>query len=276
VGPFRLHARMRNFAQEPVDADYLLIWAAADRWREEISIGTQHAIRIGGVGTVSSKQDSEQTQSARSQFLFLDVSARLQVKPGESLSGVKTRNHGSIQCVSRTAKLMAKTESCFDATTGVLVREEAAGFQTAEFSNYLEFRGKLFPRLLKIFRNGKLNQEIEVQELAHDPEPAGSLFEPDAQYKTLPGCEHPVSPTPIKLPDPEYPAQLRTRTAQQVGLSFIVNESGSVQDILVTRSAGALDQYAIKALEKWKFVPATCGGVAVPVQFHSVMDFKTY
>ncbi len=279
VGPFRLHARMHSFGQEPRDADYLLIWAAPDRWREEISIGTEHAIRIGGLGTVSSKQDSEQAQSARAQFRYLDFSALLRVKPSASPSGVKTQNHGglTIQCVTRKRqKVTPKAESCFDPVTGVLLSEDVSGFNMTEFSKYSEFRGKLFPRLIRIFQSGKLDREIEVQELANYPDAPATLFEVDAQYKTRPGCEHPVSPTPIKHPDPEYPARLRTPNAQQVMLSFTVNQSGGVQDITVTRSAGPLDAYAIKALEKWRFAPAMCGTLAVPVQFHTDVTFKTY
>jgi TonB family protein len=283
VGPFRLHAQIRVLGEGPLEADYLLFWVSPERWREEITIGTEHAIRIGGHGTVSSKDNSEQAHSVRMSLLSLDASALLNIRPGESLSGVKSREHHgvTIQCVSQTAKLSSKAELCFDPVTGVLVRRELAeptgGHRTSEFSKYSEFNGKLFPRLVRTFRDKELDQQVEVQELAHDPDPAGGLFEADTQYKTMPGCEHPVGPrAAIKLPHPEYPAMLRTRGKQIVKLSATIDESGGMQDIAVIRSAGALDPYAIKALRKWKFTPATCGGVAVPFQFYIEVNFRTY
>ncbi len=277
VGPFRLHARVRIFDEPPTDADYSLIWVAPERWREEVLAGGHHTIRIGGKNTVSIKDNSAETQAIHLRLRTLDVAALLYAKPSETLGGVKNLNRSGMrmQCLSRTAKHVAKTELCFDAATGVLVREEFPD-STAEFANYSDFRGKLIPRLLRTFHGKELHGEIEVQELTYDPSPDPMLFEADQQYKTGPGCEHPVVPTPMKVPDPEYPAQFRTRNPQSVKLSATVNEAGGVQDIVVIRSAGALDMYAIRALEKWEFLPATCGSAAVPFQFYTEVNFKTY
>jgi TonB family protein len=277
VAPFRLRARVHVYGEDPVNADYLLIWATAERWREEISVGNNRAIRVGGKATISIKDDSDQAQSIRSQLRLLDLAAVLYVKPNDSLGDVKSRNHdvARMQCLSRTAKQGSKTELCFDAATGVLVKNES-GNSTTEFSKYSEFKGKLFPRLVTIFHGKTPYELIEVQDLAYDSDHDASLFDSDARYKTMAGCEHPVAPTPIRLPDPEYPAQLRTRNPQVVRLSATVNETGGVENIVVTRSAGALDVYAIKALGTWKFAPATCGSRAVPVQFFFEVNFKTH
>lgn len=276
IGPFRLRARVRVNRDQPIDADYLLIWAAPDQWREELSTGTDHAIRIGGRNTVSIKDDSEQTQAIRSILRSLDVPSILYVKPSQTLSGVKTRNHdgNKVQCLSRAAKLSSKSELCFDAVTSVLVKTES-GDTTTEFSKFAEFKGKQFPRLVTTFSGKKVYDVIEVEELTSIT-PDSSLFGADAQYKTAPGCEHPVVPTPIKLPDPVYPAQLRTRSPQTVKLSATVNETGAVEGISVVRSAGALDAYAINALRAWKFAPAACGGIAVPFQLFADVNFMTY
>ena len=182
-----------------------------------------------------------------------------------------------MQCVLGTAKFRPKTELCFDAARGVLVREGTnSSDKSTQFSDYFEFRGKLFPRVLTILEGKTVQREVEVLGLTYDPDPDLSLFETDAQYKVIAGCEHPVPPRPLKLPDPEYPQQLRTQGPKKVKLSAIVNEAGGVQDITVTSSAGAVDQYAIKALEKWKFAAATCGAIPVPFQFFTEVNFRTY
>src|SRR4051794_26670555 len=77
VGPFRLRARVRVQGADPVDAGYLLIWATPDRWREEISVGNDLAIRVGAKATISIKGDTEQTQAIRSQLRSLDFEAVL-------------------------------------------------------------------------------------------------------------------------------------------------------------------------------------------------------
>lgn len=146
VGPFRLRARVHVNRDQPIDAEYLLIWATPDQWREELSTGKDHAIRIGGRNTVSIKDESEQTQAIRSVLRSLDVPAVLYIKPSQTLSAVKNRNQDGtkVQCLSRAAKLSSKGELCFDAVTGVLVKNES-GDTTTEFSKFVEFKGKQFP-----------------------------------------------------------------------------------------------------------------------------------
>jgi len=277
VGPFRLRASVYTYGAEPVKADYLLIWVTSEQWREEISIENHRALRIGGKGTVSTKDDTEQAQAIRSQLRSLDIPALLYIKSNHSLGGVEMRNYDNVkeQCLSRTAKLSSKTELCFDAATGALLRKES-GDNTTEFSKYSDFNGKLFPRLVTSLDGKQPHASIEVEELTYDSHPDPALFEIDAQYKTMAGCEHPVVPTPIELPDPEYPAQLRTRNPQHVKLSATVNETGGVENIMVLRSAGPLDAYAIAALKKWQFAPATCGSGAVPFPFFTEVEFKRY
>jgi len=269
-------AEVHTYGDEPVDAGYQLIWATPEQWREEISIGNDRAIRIGGKGTSSTKGDSEQAQAIRSQLRSLDLAAILYVEPSYSFGGVKRRKHDDarMQCLLRTTK-HSKTDLCFDAATGALIRSES-GDSTTEFSKYSEFRGKLFPRIVTVFHGKKTYEVIEVMELTYDSNPKPLLFDTDAQYKTLAGCEHPVVPTPIKLPDPEYPAPLKTQNLQVVRLSATVTETGGVENIAVTRSAGALDVYAISALRNWQFAPATCGSRAVPFQFFTEVNFRTH
>lgn len=276
VAPFRLTAKITVNSAQPLEADYVLTWAAPDAWREEISIGNEHAIRIGGKNTVSVKNDSEQAQSIRSILRSFDAAAMLHVKSNESLGRVKKRLHGGVevQCLSRAARMSAKSELCFDAVTGVLVSDQS-GDNTSEFSKYADFRGKQFPRLVTTFSGKAVYDVMHVIDL-EGIAPDASLFRPDPQYTTTPGCEHPVVPTPIKLPDPEYPEPLRTASPQRVKLSATVTESGGVEGISVVRSAGALDGYAIKALERWRFSPATCDGHPVPFRFFTEVNFRTY
>jgi len=260
-----------------VDAEFLLIWHKPDQWREEISFDDTRAIRIGGKGIVSLKQDSVQAQAIRSQLRSLDFVAELHLKPDQRLGKLKrkSRNGEKLQCATRTGQT-SKTEFCTDALSGSLQTMYDSGHSTTEFSQYREFKGKQFPRVVTVFHESKPYAVIEVQELSDDSVEDASLFQPNAQYSTMDGCEHPAVPTPVKSPDPEYPAQLRTGGPQGAELSAVVNERGAVEDIIVVRSAGALDQYAIDALKNWRFTPANCDGRAVPFRFSTQMEFRLY
>lgn len=279
AAPFQLRAKIRILDSQPIEAEYLLVWVTQERWREEISIGDKQSIRIGGKGTVSSEGDSEQAQTVRSEVRDLDLPTLLNLEQGASLSGIKVeqKNGMGLQCVSQTAKHRPKTELCFDSAKGVLWLENFSNWgKSTEFSDYFDFRGKLFPRRVRTSENQTLHSEVELEQLTYDPNPDPRLFESGAHYKVVAGCEFPAIPRPLKLPDPEYPERLRTQKPRKVKVSAIVNENGGVQDIVVTSSAGELDQYAARALEKWKFAPATCGAIPVPFQFFTDVNFRTY
>ena len=85
-----------------------------------------------------------------------------------------------------------------------------------------------------------------------------------------------VDPTCIKCPGVRYPE--RARRAQLEGsvlVSFIVTETGSVQDIVVEESAGdVFDQDVIETLQSWQHEPATKNGVRVKVRLQKRFTFR--
>ena len=188
TAPFRLTVRVHIGGDQPIDGQYVLIRAAPDQWREEISTGNSQAIRIGGKHIVSTKNDTAAVQTIRSKIRSLDVGAILQVKENEKLSGVKKRRHDHIEvgCFTKTAKLTGQTELCFDPAIGILLTTHSRDW-TDEFSKYAEFEGKQFPRLVSTSRNGKVVSSIEVEQLT-TVIPDGSLFNTDGQFQTSPGC----------------------------------------------------------------------------------------
>ncbi|HTJ96416.1 MAG TPA: TonB family protein [Rhodocyclaceae bacterium] len=92
-----------------------------------------------------------------------------------------------------------------------------------------------------------------------------------------PGKEQPHSfPTYLKNSQPTYPSVSRhLREQGVVMLSVLVNQLGSVEKVLLSRSSGypRLDYAAANAVERWTFVPATRGNrttsawVQVPISF---------
>ena len=70
---------------------------------------------------------------------------------------------------------------------------------------------------------------------------------------------------------PRYPSdrvgRLKSGERVSVGLTFVVNEAGTVEDIQVTESAGPiLDEVVTKAVRSWKYEPAAIRGTPVKVR----------
>ncbi len=87
-----------------------------------------------------------------------------------------------------------------------------------------------------------------------------------------------IAPRAVYDPEPEYSEEARKIKQQGiVVLSLVVDEQGRPRDIHVARSLGmGLDEKAIEAVKKWKFVPGTKDGVAVAVQVNLEVSFRLY
>jgi protein TonB len=82
----------------------------------------------------------------------------------------------------------------------------------------------------------------------------------------------PVSRTP-----PQYPYQAtRRRIEGWVRVSFLVTETGSVEDIVLLESEpeGIFDRAAIRAVSKWKFKPRIVDGQPVAARAEQVVEFR--
>jgi len=84
-----------------------------------------------------------------------------------------------------------------------------------------------------------------------------------------------TAPTVVKQVKPQYtPDAKEAKVEGVVGLECVVEATGSVGDVTVTRSLDeGLDQEAIKAVKQWRFKPGTKDGKAVPVLVTLEMTF---
>jgi TonB family protein len=83
-------------------------------------------------------------------------------------------------------------------------------------------------------------------------------------------------PVPVSMMQPEYSDDGRKARVQgTVVLSIVVNPDGTVRFDNVTRSLGyGLDQKAIEAVRKWKFIAGKKDGKAVPVRVEVLVNFS--
>ena len=80
------------------------------------------------------------------------------------------------------------------------------------------------------------------------------------------------APRPISTPVPAPPDSTPTDKQLKVKISFVVAPDGSVADVkLLKRSTPEFDNYAVNAVSKWKFQPATKDGIPVAVRLETEM-----
>ncbi len=103
----------------------------------------------------------------------------------------------------------------------------------------------------------------------------GHLEDGSAVYRVGCGIK---APHTIRQQEPEYSERARKKKISgTVQLSAVVDSSGNVRDIQVTKSLErSLDQQAIAALQKWKFQPASKDGQPVAVRLDIEMEFRLY
>jgi TonB family protein len=94
-----------------------------------------------------------------------------------------------------------------------------------------------------------------------DATPSGELLAPVATQKV----------------DPEYPLELMRRNVEgTVALYAVIHSDGHVSDVKVLRGVNdRLDEYAMAALSRWHFQPATKNGTAVALEAVVMIPFKT-
>ena len=87
-----------------------------------------------------------------------------------------------------------------------------------------------------------------------------------------------TAPKATYAPDPEYSDQARKAKYQGTCvLWLVVDADGLPQKIRVQRALGmGLDEEAIKAVQRWRFQPATKDGQPVPVMINVEVNFRLY
>jgi len=85
-------------------------------------------------------------------------------------------------------------------------------------------------------------------------------------------------PRAISTPDPEYSEYARQNQIKgSLLLAVAVNAGGTVDAVKVVQSLEpSLDQNAVEAIKKWRFLPATKNGMTVPVQMEVTVGFNLY
>jgi protein TonB len=87
-----------------------------------------------------------------------------------------------------------------------------------------------------------------------------------------------TAPKPLKTLGPEFSKEAqRDKVDGTIALSFIVGVDGHTRDIKLKNSIGhGLDEEAIRAVQKWTFVPGMKDGQPVAVEVNAEVNFRLY
>lgn len=192
-----------------------------------------------------------------------------------------------------TSLVSPKIIAQFDAAKKTLVGSLFAEGKTAYFAKDYQTAANLMDRILRLEPANELAKEyrqlsaeqitlteklasIEARESVakEEPEPEPEEEPEDRIYHLAEGITPPVL---IKRVDPAYPPlDFQMRRRGRVVLLLLIGKDGSIEQARVVRSVNhRIDAAALKAVEQWRYKPASLKGTPVRVSHVIAIDFET-
>jgi len=179
-------------------------------------------------------------------------------------------------CIEVKPKASAERQLCLDAATGALVREEhprgqmdgQSEIRAREYSQFLPWAGKTFPRTMRARGANKILVEVRVDEIAPALNPDPSTFAPLAGAEEWPRCENPEPAVVEKQTLPGYPENAkRNRMMGTVSVYAVIGTDGALSHLTVVCSAGPdFDRATLEAVRGWRYRPMTCNAQPLPTE----------
>ena len=286
--PFRLreHLRVLSPARKWVEGDYVLIWAAPDEWKHELTLPDFHETRFGVQGKAWSLRTQRFAPAIAAEVRSLsNWSYPLMITPlYEHLGDIcdRTQGQNAIRCLSVMGKWGLDRELCFDAERGYLLRQSthSNGFNSEiELDNYIPLGEHLIPQEYRHDHGGQSTLEALVTEAQVLPHVDSSEFAIPIGANAVLTCEVPTPPQPLHKPDPSYPKSARANKIQgAVVLGVDIDEEGRIEGVSIIRSLTPdMDEAAAQTIKnKWRFKPAACGENPVPTEVMVEVSFRLF
>jgi hypothetical protein len=304
TGPFRLRAHVKLFGlvDGTREGEYVLLAASAAQWFDQT--------RFPGYTELSGLSDGQRWRKrnvADKPFRFHEVAQMLSPAyhlelPADaritklSQKDIRGANAYCIQA-SPTAELWQKAIAgkvaispveinkdtqvtlCFDAETGILLSATyQADLPRFEYEGRVTLGNKVFPKVLRCFEGKDLAVEATILELAKEEEaqdPAG--FAPPAGADKWPYCTDPEPPQLVEKKKLDQSSLVYAKARRQFGTVYCLAEvgaDGSIHDFTWLQSRfGALAGAVKEAVKEWRYTPAQCNGVPVPMTIYLAYTF---
>jgi len=252
----------------PIQGKYLLVWTPDGNWREELAFNGYRRVRIGR-GKQFWQVRSTEIENAQI-FGFDDlmkIERGMRIEEDGKLKKLRSEKiEGSgADCVRYVAKTGFTRIYCFNSSTGELLASKADSdssdipwrVQWEEYSQYQQWAGKSYPRMLRGFNGKRLVIEVQLDELTPPPQLPQNYFDPPKEATVWSGCPHGEL---WKLKDrvvPVYPPPARMQGEEGTVILYArIEEDGHVSNLHIVHSAAAdLDQAAAYAVSRWRYEP---------------------
>ncbi len=283
--PFRLteDVRVRTEERKWVEGTYTLIWVSPDQWKDELTMPDYHELRVGGQHSIwLLRSQPHWTTAAFLARPFANIARITPRAPSYAVKRIYEENTGqaTARCFYGKPIRIVKAEDCFDANHGFFLSSTdsaGSGVRRTEFSEYLSLGDHLIPRQRRDFRNHELIREANVRETSLIQHVDPGMFAPPTGAIQIGGCQSPVPPKPIAIPNPAYaPEARKAKVNGTVALEVQIDARGSIESVTVVEPLTPdLDGTSVETIKnKWRFEPATCSGTPVPFETPVEVDFR--
>jgi TonB family protein len=281
---FRIEGSFRIIPKKggkEIGGTYTEIWISRSKWRREVQTSSFHRVEVG-TGDKKWLADSGSDRPDAALYAPMTLVFSKQIPEVHQLSERELGTTKAI-CVESRAGEWSKGIDCVDPNSGVFLVQETllsppnnlpSVHHSCAYRNYESFAEHLFPRSIRCTNDPGDDVELTIVKLATETSPEESLFSQPAGAVETRGCQGRITaPHALYSPDPAYPGH--HHETPTVVLWTVVSEDGKPRDLRVARSAGKdFDQAALDAVGKWKFQPAMCDGVPIPVQINVEITFR--
>ena len=278
-GPLQINAKLHLSKPKGGDLnlDYVLYWAAPDKWRLEWSGSgyvEKSVLTSGKLGRFRSAALPPLQELAFNDSLGLALGNRSAApfynpwpltdpKLSKDAKVSKDELRGlQLKCLSQPG-----ARACVDPKTSQVVQYESNRIISV-FDQYTSLEGATYPQLVRMLTSeGKPVADVSLS-ITRPAKLADSLFDPIpdgvvAEYGSCPDIDGSVSASSVE--HPVWPNHRRTGSTGTVWVYASVAADGSAQKVeAYPGSASDLSAIAVQAVRQWKFTPVVRCGKAVP------------
>lgn len=264
--------------------NYVLLWEAPDRWREEIQFDNYSRIRVGAKDAYWQMRsidyetlpinDLSEALSFPRQFRAL---LRRLTEPEKSQAGPQPQlqlqlskrkiKGGQAGCVLFKRPYQQNEAYCFDLQNGTLVSEKNRYWQDdVEYSDFSTFNGKLFPGTIQIKRDDGAEVQFHLSGISPLGKTDGETFDAPHNATLWGSCADDKRPKEVHAQAPRYPDEMKLEhVSGDVYVYAVIGIDGMEHDMKVLpESEPRLVPSTIAAISTWNYAPASCEGTPLP------------
>ncbi len=303
TGPFHLSAEVKLFGLVAGDraGDYFLAAAGPGQWLEQVrfpgyseSSGLYEGVRWRKRNVIDKPFRFHEVAQLLDPASHLELPANAEIKayrerdlrgarafcitasPTKDLWQKDTAGKAAISPVGFDKG--SEVTLCFDAESGVLLSAAYQGeMPRFEYEGQVTLGNKIFPKVLRCFEGKELVVEATVRLLARDEAQDASAFAVPAGADKWPYCAEPEPPQLVEKKKLSERQLAFGKARRQFGTVYCLAEigaDGSVHDFTWVQSRyGSLAGAVKDAVSGWRYAPAMCHGVPVPVTIYIAYTF---